>query len=201
MGLFTNQFATVVEWEEWREDMIFWKWTNREIKKGSKLIIKPGQDAIFLYNGKVEGIFKDDGSFSYKNAYLTWASAIFIDNKDSSSLFNTKDEKLNDNIFIINSYCDNDLTVLKNQILEYIRYKTNAIIPNFVDLNCYKQTDDWSCGYRAICSIHDLIENRWFMNPFNIQTTIRKTLNKKMTQILEFKSPQNENNKAIIIED
>lgn len=92
---------------------------------------------------------------------------------------NTKDEKLNDNIFIINSYCDNDLTVLKNQILEYIRYKTNAIIPNFVDLNCYKQTDDWSCGYRVICSIHDLIENRWFMNPFNIQTTIRKTLNKK----------------------
>ena len=53
MGLFSNQFANVVEWEEYRDDVIFWKWTNREIKKDSKLIIKPGQDAIFLYNGAV----------------------------------------------------------------------------------------------------------------------------------------------------
>jgi len=34
MGLFSGQFANVVEWEEWRDDMIFWKWANREIKKG-----------------------------------------------------------------------------------------------------------------------------------------------------------------------
>mgnify|MGYP001149056604 CR=1 FL=1 len=54
MGLFSNQFANVVEWEEYRDDVIFWKWTNREIKKDSKLIIKPGQDAIFLYNGALK---------------------------------------------------------------------------------------------------------------------------------------------------
>ena len=36
MGLFKGQFANVVEWEEYRDDIIFWKWTNREIKKGSK---------------------------------------------------------------------------------------------------------------------------------------------------------------------
>ena len=53
MGLFGNQFANVVEWEEYRDDVLFWKWSNREIKKGSRLIIRPGQDAIFLYNGKV----------------------------------------------------------------------------------------------------------------------------------------------------
>ena len=40
MGLFKGQFANVVEWEEYRDDIIFWKWTNREIKKGSKLIIR-----------------------------------------------------------------------------------------------------------------------------------------------------------------
>ena len=55
MGLFGNQFANVVEWEEYRDDILFWKWSNQEIKKGSRLIIRPGQDAIFLYNGKVEG--------------------------------------------------------------------------------------------------------------------------------------------------
>ena len=60
MGLFKGQFANVVEWEEYRDDIIFWKWTNREIKKGSKLIIRAGQDAIFMYNGKIEGIFKDE---------------------------------------------------------------------------------------------------------------------------------------------
>ena len=33
MGLFSKQFANVVEWEEFREDSIFWKWSNNEIKK------------------------------------------------------------------------------------------------------------------------------------------------------------------------
>ena len=53
MGLFSNQFANVVEWEEYRDDLLFWKWTNREIKKDSRLIIKPGQDAI-LYTVQIQ---------------------------------------------------------------------------------------------------------------------------------------------------
>jgi len=48
MGLFKNQLANVVEWEEYRDDVIFYKWNNSEIKKGSRLIIRPGQDAIFI---------------------------------------------------------------------------------------------------------------------------------------------------------
>lgn len=58
MSFFRNQLANVVEWEEFRDDMIFYKWNNREIKKGSRLIIRPGQDAVFLNNGRVEGVFK-----------------------------------------------------------------------------------------------------------------------------------------------
>lgn len=76
MGLFKNQFANVVEWEEFREDMIFYKWTNREIKKGSRLIIRPGQDAIFLYNGKVEGIFKDDGDYDIESQIIPFLSTL-----------------------------------------------------------------------------------------------------------------------------
>lgn len=76
MGLFSGQFANVVEWEEWRDDMIFWKWTNREIKKGSKLIIKPGQDAIFLFNGKVEGIFQDDGEYDIESQIIPFLSTL-----------------------------------------------------------------------------------------------------------------------------
>ena len=29
MGLFKGQFANVVEWEEYRDDIIFWKWPFR----------------------------------------------------------------------------------------------------------------------------------------------------------------------------
>ena len=48
MGFITNQLANVVEWNDQKEGQLFWKWQNQEIKKGSKLIIRPGQDAIFL---------------------------------------------------------------------------------------------------------------------------------------------------------
>lgn len=76
MGLFSGQFANVVEWEEFRDDMIFWKWTNREIKKGSRLIIRPGQDAIFLNSGRVEGIFKDDGDYDIESQIIPFLSTL-----------------------------------------------------------------------------------------------------------------------------
>ena len=76
MGLFSNQFSNVVEWQEQRDDIMFWKWNNNEIKKGSRLIIRPGQDAIFMYNGKVEGIFKDPGSFDMESQIIPFLSTL-----------------------------------------------------------------------------------------------------------------------------
>jgi membrane protease subunit (stomatin/prohibitin family) len=76
MGLFGNQFSNVVEWEEYRDDVIFWKWNNNEIKKGSKLIIRQGQDAIFMFNGKVEGIFTDEGSFDMESDIIPFLSTL-----------------------------------------------------------------------------------------------------------------------------
>ncbi|MCU9615336.1 SPFH domain-containing protein [Caldibacillus lycopersici] len=76
MAFFKNQFANVVEWEEFRDDMIFWKWSNREIKKGSKLIIRPGQDAVFLYNGKIEGIFTDEGDYNIESEIIPFLSTL-----------------------------------------------------------------------------------------------------------------------------
>lgn len=76
MAFFKNQFSNVVEWEEFREDMIFWKWSNREIKKGSKLIIRPGQDAIFVNNGKIEGIFQDDGVYNIESEIIPFLSTL-----------------------------------------------------------------------------------------------------------------------------
>lgn len=76
MGLFGKELANVVEWEEYRDDVIFWKWANGEIKKGSRLILRQGQDAIFMYNGKVEGIFKDEGSFDIESQIIPFLSTL-----------------------------------------------------------------------------------------------------------------------------
>ncbi len=76
MFFFRNQFANVVEWEEFRDDMIFYKWSNREIKKGSRLIIRPGQDAIFLYNGKIEGIFTEEGDYDIESEIIPFLSTL-----------------------------------------------------------------------------------------------------------------------------
>lgn len=76
MGLFGKQLANVVEWQEYNDEILFWKWSNKEIKKGSKLIIKPGQDAIFLFNGKVEGVFENEGSYDIESQIVPFLSTL-----------------------------------------------------------------------------------------------------------------------------
>ncbi|MCM1154346.1 MAG: SPFH domain-containing protein [Roseburia sp.] len=76
MGLFSNQFSNVVEWNETREGVLFYKWQNQEIKKGSKLIIRPGQDAIFLYNGVMEGVFEDEGSYDIESDIIPFLTTL-----------------------------------------------------------------------------------------------------------------------------
>lgn len=76
MGLFSKQLANVVEWDEFRDDMIFYKWSNKEIKKGSRLIIRPGQDAIFLFNGRIEGVFKDEGDYDIESQIIPFLSTL-----------------------------------------------------------------------------------------------------------------------------
>ena len=85
MGFFGGQLANVVEWQEYRDDVIFWKWNNNEIKRGSKLIIRAGQDAIFMYNGKIEGVFTDEGSFDIESQIVPFLSTL----KGFSSGFNS----------------------------------------------------------------------------------------------------------------
>lgn len=76
MGLFSKQLANVVEWNESGNNVLFWKWQNQEIKKGSRLIIRPGQDAIFLFNGRVEGIFEDEGSYDIESEIIPFLSTL-----------------------------------------------------------------------------------------------------------------------------
>ena len=65
-----------MEWNEVREVILLYKWQNQEIKKGSKLIIRPGQDAIFMYNGVVEGIFEDEGSYDIESDIIPFLTTL-----------------------------------------------------------------------------------------------------------------------------
>ncbi len=76
MGLFSKEFKNVIEWQETQDDVIFWKWHNDEIKKGSRLVIRPGQDAIFLYNGKIEGIFTEEGNYEVESQIIPFLSTL-----------------------------------------------------------------------------------------------------------------------------
>src|SRR5699024_8006875 len=76
INFFKGQMANVIEWDEFREDMIFWKWHNDEIKKGSKLIIRPGQDAIFFQQGRIEGILQDEGDYEVDSQIITFHATL-----------------------------------------------------------------------------------------------------------------------------
>ncbi len=76
MGFLKNQFSNLVEWNESEEGVIFYKWQNQEIKKGSRLIIRPGQDAVFLYNGRVEGIFEEDGDYDIESDIIPFLTTL-----------------------------------------------------------------------------------------------------------------------------
>ena len=76
MGFLKNQFSNLVEWNENGAGVLFYKWQNQEIKKGSRLIIRPGQDAIFLYNGRVEGVFEDDGDYDIESEIIPFLTTL-----------------------------------------------------------------------------------------------------------------------------
>ena len=76
MGFFKNQFSSVIEWNETGAGVLFYKFQSQEIKKGSRLIIRPGQDAIFLYNGRVEGIFEEDGDYDIESDIIPFLTTL-----------------------------------------------------------------------------------------------------------------------------
>jgi len=60
-----SQFRSVIQWENPAPDQLFHRWTadGDEIKNSSKLIVGPGQGCIFVYDGKVQSVFQDEGLY------------------------------------------------------------------------------------------------------------------------------------------
>lgn len=75
MSLF-NQRKDTIEWNEYRDDILFFKWGNNELKRGSTLIVRAGQKAIFYYNGAIEGVFETPGSFDIDTEIVPFLTTI-----------------------------------------------------------------------------------------------------------------------------
>ncbi len=71
-----GQGKDTIEWEEYRPDVLFYKWKNKEIKRGSRLIIRSGQKAIFYANGRVEGIFEQEGDYDIFSDIVPFLSTL-----------------------------------------------------------------------------------------------------------------------------
>ena len=61
-----RQLRSIIEWVDPDPEILFERWTDNgdEIKNASKLIVGPGQGCIFVYEGKVEGTFTEEGLYN-----------------------------------------------------------------------------------------------------------------------------------------
>jgi len=81
MGLFDGlkrQLRSVIEWENPAPNALFEQWTDNgdEIKNASTLIVGPGQGCIFVYQGKVQAVYQDEGSVNLKTDNIPFWTTI-----------------------------------------------------------------------------------------------------------------------------
>lgn len=68
MGLksfFKKQLSTVIEWTDQQPGLLFYKieTPTSEIKNASKLIVSPGQGCILVYDGMIQDILSEQGTY------------------------------------------------------------------------------------------------------------------------------------------
>ena len=55
---------------------MFYRWPNTEIKKGARLVIRPGQRAIFFAGGQLEGVFEQPGTYDVETDITPFLSSL-----------------------------------------------------------------------------------------------------------------------------
>lgn len=90
MGLFGGRMSNVVEWVENSEDIIFYKWPEPQLKKGCHLVVRPGQNAVYLVNGRIEGIFEDEGCFDIDVDNRSRCEVLFVNTKELTIKWGTQ---------------------------------------------------------------------------------------------------------------
>ena len=64
-SFFKKQLSTVIEWTDQKSDLLFFEYEapTSEIKNASKLIVSPGQGCILVYEGKVQDVLTEQGTY------------------------------------------------------------------------------------------------------------------------------------------
>lgn len=75
MGIFDalkRQLRSVIQWENPDPNSLFHLWSDNgdELKNASKLIVGPGQGCIFVYEGEVQTIHLNEGTYELKTANI-----------------------------------------------------------------------------------------------------------------------------------
>lgn len=70
MSFLATQLRSVIQWENPDPNFLFQRWTDSgdEIKNASKLIVGPGQGCVFVYEGRVEAVYTEEGLFELRTS-------------------------------------------------------------------------------------------------------------------------------------
>lgn len=73
-----NQLRSVIQWNNPSPEAVFERWTESsdEIKNASKLIVGPGQGCVFVYEGRIEAIFNQQGVYELKTANIPFWTTV-----------------------------------------------------------------------------------------------------------------------------
>ena len=81
MGFFDgvkNQLRSVIEWKDPGPDILIWRWdgSGDELKNCSKMLVNPGQAALFVYEGAVKAVHLQPGLFELATANIPFWTTI-----------------------------------------------------------------------------------------------------------------------------
>ncbi len=74
----SRQLRSVIQWENPTPEALFQRWTENgdEIKNASKLIVGPGQGCIFVYEGRVEAVYTEEGLYHLATANIPFFTTL-----------------------------------------------------------------------------------------------------------------------------
>ena len=72
MSFFKKQFLDILEWEDSGQEILVYKYPmqDNEIQNGGKLVVRPGQCAIFVNEGKIADVFLEPGTYTLTTQIL-----------------------------------------------------------------------------------------------------------------------------------
>jgi len=78
MSLMSRQLRSVIEWQNPDPELLFWCWADDgdEIKNASKLLVGPGQGCVFVYEGRVESVYVEEGLYELKTANIPFLTTL-----------------------------------------------------------------------------------------------------------------------------